>query len=331
MNNNIIIKEKEIKNKDEKQKLIKENESINNHNLDNNFIIQCKLDYHKEWIYCSTVLKDGRFVTGSLDKSIIIYNNKTFKPDLIIKEHSRPLSCIIQLSSGVLASCSGDKTIKLYNINGNDYKVIQTLAYHSDSVNTIIELKNKKLVSCSNDNSIIFYIKDNDKYIKEYSISTNGRSTPIIQIKDNEICYLEENSLCFYDLVERKNTTKINNIRVSNIYNCLVMMTRDLLLATGKNKLSIINVNSHNLIRTINIFDSGQIWCACMLNENTLLTGDENKRIIYWKIEDDNLILISKKENAHREWITTLTKIGNGLILSGSFDNFVKIWQIRIN
>ena len=37
--NNIIIKEKEIKNKDEKQKLIKENESINNHNLDNNFNI----------------------------------------------------------------------------------------------------------------------------------------------------------------------------------------------------------------------------------------------------------------------------------------------------
>ena len=103
------------------------------------------------------------------------------------------------------------------------------------------------------------------------------------------------------------------------------MMTRDLLLATGKNKLSIINVNSHNLIRTVNISGSGQIWCACILNENMLLTGDENKRIIYWKIEGDNLKLISKKENAHRDWITILTKIGNWLILSGSFDNFVII------
>ena len=39
------------------------------------------------YIVCSTVLKDGRFVTGSADSSIIIYNNKTFKPDFIIKEH----------------------------------------------------------------------------------------------------------------------------------------------------------------------------------------------------------------------------------------------------
>ena len=37
-------------------------------------------------IRCLTVLKDGRFVTGSADNSIIIYNNKSFKPDLISKE-----------------------------------------------------------------------------------------------------------------------------------------------------------------------------------------------------------------------------------------------------
>ena len=43
------------------------------------------LNYHTDSVYCSTVLKDGRFVTSSFDKSIIIYNNKTFKPDLIIK------------------------------------------------------------------------------------------------------------------------------------------------------------------------------------------------------------------------------------------------------
>ena len=67
-------------------------------------------------IRCSTVLKDGRFVTGSGDKSIIIYNNKTFVPDLIIKEHKSYVNCIIQLSSGELVSCSSDNSIKLNNI-----------------------------------------------------------------------------------------------------------------------------------------------------------------------------------------------------------------------
>ena len=104
------------------------------------------------------------------------------------------------------------------------------------------------------------------------------------------------------------------------------MMTKDLLLATGENKLSIININLHNIIRTIDVSGSNWIECACMLNENILLTGDYNKRIIQWKIVGDNLQLISKKENAHESYIYTLSKIGNGLIISGSYDTFVKIW-----
>ena len=103
------------------------------------------------------------------------------------------------------------------------------------------------------------------------------------------------------------------------------MMTKDLLLVAGKNKLSIININLHNIIRTIDVSGSSWIWCACMLNENILLTGDNNKRIIQWKIVGDNLQLISKKENAHESLIGTLSKIGNVLIISGSSDEFVKI------
>ena len=104
------------------------------------------------------------------------------------------------------------------------------------------------------------------------------------------------------------------------------MISKDLLLITGKNKISIINVNSYNLIKTIKVDDSSWINAVCMLNKDMILTGDQNKRIIQWKIENDNLKLISKKENAHDDYINTLSKLGNGLILSGSADKSVKIW-----
>ena len=63
------------------------------------------------------------------NKSIIIYNNTTYQPDLIIKEHTGNIYCIIQLSSGVLASCSSDKIIKLFNIKGNEYENLQILNF----------------------------------------------------------------------------------------------------------------------------------------------------------------------------------------------------------
>ena len=61
---------------------------------------------------------------------------------MIIKEHNGYISYIIQLSSGELVSCSYDKTIKLYNIKGVQYEVLQTLNYHKDYVYKIIELNN---------------------------------------------------------------------------------------------------------------------------------------------------------------------------------------------
>ena len=116
-------------------------------------------------------MEDLLLVQMIIQYSIIIYNNKTFKPDLIIKEHKSSVNCVIQLSSGELVSCSDDKTIKLYNINESKYNVIQTLKEHSDWVTKIAELKNKQLVSCSGDKSIIFYNKDNNEYKKNYSIN----------------------------------------------------------------------------------------------------------------------------------------------------------------
>ena len=336
-----IIELKEIiKNKDNEIKILKDElnqyKNINTNNLDNNFNIKLKeplhkFNYHTDWVSCGTILKDGRFVTGSGDKSIIIYNNKTYKPDLTIKEHSSGIRCLTQLSSGVLASCSEDNTIKLYEINGNEYKIIQTLNHHTNYVYGLIELTNKKLVSYSEDSSIIFYFKDGNQYIKDYHFNVSGNAYKMIQTKENEICfagYVGGSNyyyyLCFYDLQERKIINKID--KIDSIY-CFTMISKDLLLAGGSNnKISVINVNSHNIIRTINSSGSSCIETICKINENQLLTGDNNHKIKQWKIEGDNLVLISIKENAHNNQIYTILKIGDNHILTGDYSGEEKIW-----
>ena len=65
---------------------------------------------------------------------------------------------------------------------------------------------------------------------------------------------------------------------------------------------------------------------VCILNQNMLLTGDESKIIRQWRIEDDNLILISKKEKIHNGTIYGLLNLGNGHIASCSWDKTIKIW-----
>ena len=103
----------------------------------------------------------------------------------------------------------------------------------------------------------------------------------------------------------------------------MIMMRKDLLIITGENEISIINVNNYKL-RIINVPEAGCIYGVCILNQNMLLTGD--KIIRQWRIEADNLILISKKEKAHDDLINNLLNLGNGHIASCSWDNTIKIW-----
>ena len=162
-------------------------------------------------------------------------------------------------------------------------------------------------------------------------MKTNGECCTVIQTKDNETCYSDyfnyDNVIYFYDLIQRKIKSKVNNINSNGrVFQGFIMISKELLIIPGINKISIININTYNIIKIVDIPNSGSIIGVCTINDNILLTGDENGIIRQWKIEGDNLILISQKENAHNRDINTLINIGDGHIASGSKDNLIKIW-----
>ena len=104
------------------------------------------------------------------------------------------------------------------------------------------------------------------------------------------------------------------------------MISKDLLLIGGFNVITIINVNNHKVIRTIDSPNSDEINSICLLNENILLTGDDNGNIIQWKINGDNLIRNSIKEHAIDGGVRLLMKLGNGHVMSGGANGIIKIW-----
>jgi len=158
----------------------------------------------------------------------------------------------------------------------------------------------------------------------DYKIDTNEFCYSLIQTKKNEICYSiyynnTEFDICFFDILERKIIKTINLIRGIGLF----MLTEDLLLVEG-DKIYIINVNQHNLIRTIDV--PSWIRTICKINANTILTGDNSGSISQYKIEGNNLILISNKEKAHNDPINTLLNLPNNHFASGSDDDTIKIW-----
>ena len=103
------------------------------------------------------------------------------------------------------------------------------------------------------------------------------------------------------------------------------MIRKELLLIPGDYKISIINVKEYKLVRVIEALSSF-ICGVCMLNKNMLLNVDYSKVIRQWKIDGDNLILLSKKEKAHDNDINVLLNLEDGHIASGSDDYTIRIW-----
>ena len=128
----------------------------------------------------------------------------------------------------------------------------------------------------------------------------------------------------FFDLNSRKLKEIININRDIRWFpeELLCMINERCLCVGGKNKITLVDVYQKNII--IEVEDIGIHNCLLKLNDNFLLTGTEHD-ITQWKISQNNISLISKKEKAHQSRIRNIIKFNN-FIVSASDDHSIKVW-----
>ena len=340
-----------IKNKGYKNSLIgKENmdekkeseEQKNKDNIDYNKIFEnfkivnqtpkYKLTNHGNGsIYSIIKLQDGRLASGGNDGLINIYNQKTFEPEMTIKEHSKCIYDIIQLKNGNLLSCSNDdKMVNEYKINENNtYKLIsQVNAGKDSSPKQMLELENGEIGLVAY-NSIIFYLNLNNKLDVDFNIKSDdnqiGNYYEMISVKQGELVMSGGNDkIQFFDLnsIKLKEIININRDIRWNPSNLLCMMNERCLCVGGKDKITIIDVYNKSIIREIQ--ESGTHRCLFKVNDNILLTGKDGD-ITQWKINENNLTFICKKEKVHQNSIREIIRF-NDLIMSCSDDYSIKVF-----
>ena len=82
-------------------------------------------------------------------------------------EHTDNVNSLLQLKDGRVASCSDDKTIRIYDPS-NDYHCDQVIKRHSEGIPSICQLDDGTIVSCSHDESIMigdYTIKNAHDYL----------------------------------------------------------------------------------------------------------------------------------------------------------------------
>ena len=280
---------------------------------------------NKEGVYSLLILKDQRIASCSGDKAIRIFNSKTFKIEIEIKEHSNLINFIAQLKNGNLISCSSDETIKIFKLfDDNSYKVEQTLNEHKLYVKKVIELNNNFLVSSSLDRTLIIWEKNqNENYIIYCMIEEGYYADNILEINEHVFVYNNwNNELIFFDYVNCKDIKLIKNIFCSHSNESFLKLNENILLIGGLDFIYIIDLINYENLKQIKIFD----WACCIkhLRENIIVVS-EGTDLKFYKYVNDDLILVYEKKNVHNQSIKSVIKLNERTIMTASYDSLIKI------
>jgi WD40 repeat protein len=96
----------------------------------------------------------------------------------LLEGHSDLISRIIRISNEKIASCSFDKTIKIWNMITGE--CLRTIEAHSNFVRFMIELPNNKIISCSDDKKIKVWDTDTGYCLK--TLRGHDRTVRFIEI-----------------------------------------------------------------------------------------------------------------------------------------------------
>ena len=296
-----------------------------------------------------------------------ISNNKQIKKDNVtlfksITDHTASVNSLLRLKDGRVASCSTDKTIRIYNPS-NDYHCDQVLQRHSKGIPSICELIDGTIVSCSSDKSIMigdYTINNahndrinkvitlpnnriascsNDKTIKIWKSNKPYDDTPIKVLEGHSnyvtsLLYIKEKDIMISGSIDGTlllwNMSSYQcNKTIKGVYCCytnaLYQIDNDRVIVGKKKGFYIVNIDKCVVEKTIEDESLGFVYCFLKLRDNnTILCGCGSGQLCYYDLITEKY---SISKNNHQELILDLLVINDKSFLSCSDDSVIKFWN----
>ena len=114
-------------------------------------------------------------------------------------------------------------------------------------------------------------------------------------------------------------------MNVSGWTNSICLLNDNILAIGGKNKIIICNISKFEILHILD--RECQVICIKKFSQNLILSGDVLGQIYQWELIDDNLHFIDKINNAHQNKIPSIVLFENGILVTCSNDNTIKIWK----
>ena len=276
---------------------------------------------HTDSVYSLLRLKDGRVASCSYDKTIKIYDpSNDYHCDQVIKRHSYGIYSICELDDGTIVSCSWDRSIII-----GDYTINNA---HDDTIWKVITLPYNRIASCSLDKTIKIW-KSNPPYSDIPIIVLKGHNSSVsslLYIKERDIMISgsEDDTLLLWNMSTYQCMTVMEGVYCCWI-NALYQIDKDRVIVGGKNSFSIVNIDKCEIEKRIEDKSLGYVRCFLKLRDNkTILCGCRNGIFFFYDMKREESRIT---KNNHNNNILDLLLIDDNTFLSCSKDKTIKVWK----
>jgi WD40 repeat protein len=248
-----------------------------------------------------------------------------YKCEKTIREHNDIIVCLIGLSSGNIATCSYDKTIKILDLKTfKCIREIKTLV----RIFCLLEFEPGKLL-CGTENKEIELYDIND-------INTSAKQNIVFQGHLLWVNCLAKCDAQFFASGSNDTDIRIWSYSTQQQYNVLSEHSKEVLaliilkdgrLCSGGADLSIKIWNWKD--RKCEVTLIGHLrWIKCILelSNGKIISGSDDKTIRIWDINDQVCL---NKLIEHEKSVRALCQLSDNLIASASFDKTIKIWDLN--
>ena len=239
-----------------------------------------------------------------------------------IEGHNNKIACLIELSSGKIATGSYDKTIKIWNLD--NYECEKTIT-EEGIVFCLLEFEPNILLSGTEKNTIQLWNINNYDYDAKLH-SFEGHS---LWVNNLVKCNSQKFASCSNDSEIRiwnYISKECENILKGHT-NCILSMTmlKDgrLCSASADCTIKIWNLETNICEETLE-GHNGIVKCVYGLSNGYIASGSNDKSIIIW-----NADCIVTRLEGHTESVRDICQINDNLIASSSFDRTIKIWDLN--
>lgn len=225
--------------------------------------------------------------TASADKSVKLWNVKTFELMRVLSGHSdRVTSVAFSHDDNIIATAGADKAVKLWRVK--DGKLLHTLTGHSDEVTSVAISTDGLVASGSNDNTVKVWRLDG-KLVR--TLTGHGSAISSLAFTpDGKVLASAswDNTIKLW----RSNGELISTLTGhSDGVTSLSFGSDNKILASGSadNTVKFWNLNDNTLIKTLFGYSSQINSISFSPNNKALLTGSETE-LKLWSLDIDNLM-----------------------------------------